>query len=98
MPNESMRWPDRMRSVRVWVAAIVLVMLGAGLSWAQSTEDEVRMGREYANKIESKYRLVKDPVDQERVSRIGGIVAAASDRPEIPYTFKIIDIDVANAL
>ncbi|HVH30884.1 MAG TPA: M48 family metalloprotease, partial [bacterium] len=87
-----------MRSVRVGVAAIVLVMLGASLGWAQSTEDEVRMGREYASKLESKYRLVKDPADQERVSRIGGIVAAASDRPEIPYTFKIIDIDVANAL
>jgi Zn-dependent protease with chaperone function len=93
-----MRLPDGMRSMRVWVAGIVLVMLGAGLSWAQSTEDEVRMGRDYASQLESKYRMWKDPADQERVSRIGGIVAAASDRPEIPYTFKIIDVDVANGL
>jgi len=93
-----MRWPDSMRVARLCVVGIVLVMLGAGRSWAQSTQDEVRMGREYASKLEQKYRLVKDPVDQERVSRIGGIVAAASDRPEIPYTFKIIDIDAANAL
>src|SRR6266849_11047908 len=98
MLSESMRWPNSMRGVRVCVVGIVLVMLGAGLGWAQSTEDEVRMGREYASKLEQKYRLVKDPAAQERVSRIGGIVAAAYDRPEIPYTFKIIDIDAANAL
>jgi Zn-dependent protease with chaperone function len=93
-----MRWPDSTRSVCVCLAGIVLVLLGAGLGWAQSTEDEVRMGRDYARRLESRYRLWKDPVDQERVSRIGGIVAAVSDRPEIPYTFKIIDVDVPNGL
>src|SRR5260370_37099777 len=97
MPSASMRWPDSMRVARVCVVGIVLVMLGAGRSWAQSTEDEVRMGREEANKLEQKYRLAKDAVDQEPVSPIGGIVAAAPDRPEIPYPFTIIATVSPNA-
>jgi Zn-dependent protease with chaperone function len=87
-----------MRTVSLCLVGIVLLGLGVAPVWAQSTEDEVRLGREYARRLESQYRLVQDAVALERLAHIGGIVAAASDRPTLPYAFKIIDLDVPNAL
>src|SRR5712692_10452731 len=98
MPSESTRWDDAMRTVTLCLVSIVLLGLGVAPVWAQSTEDEVRLGRDYARRLESQYRLVQDAVALERLAHIGGIVAAASDRPALPYTFKIIDLDVPNAL
>jgi len=69
-----------------------------GLAQEPSAADEVRLGQIYAKRLEAQYRLVQDAGALERLARVGGIVAAASDRPELPYTFKIVDLDVPNAL
>lgn len=81
------------------LVVMMLALLPAVPAAAQgSTDDEVRLGQVYAKRLESQYRLVQDPAALERLARIGGVVAAASDRPELPYTFKIVDLDVPNAL
>ena len=77
---------------------ISLTLLAMPASAQPSAADEVRLGQVYARRLESQYKLVKDPAAAERVARVGGAVAAASDRPELPYTFKILDLDIPNAL
>jgi Zn-dependent protease with chaperone function len=88
-----------MRSYLGWVL-IVTALLTAPLpaAAAQGDEQEIQLGRMYARQLEARYKLVTDKAVTERVARIGADVAAASDRPDLPYTFKVIDIDFANAL
>ncbi len=86
-----------MRATACSLVLMMLVLLPAAAA-AQSTDDEVRLGQVYAKRLEAQYRLVQDAAALERLARIGGVVAAASDRPELPYTFKIVDLDVPNAL
>jgi len=88
-----------MRRTLVWVlilAALLTAPLSAGA--AQGDEQEIRLGRAYARQLEARYKLVTDKAVTERVARVGAEVAAASDRPDLPYTFKVIDVDFANAL
>lgn len=63
-----------------------------------STREEVEMGREYAKHLEKTFGLVPDLALQERVARIGSRIAAASDRKDIQYTFKVLNSKDVNAL
>ncbi len=56
------------------------------------------MGRQGSAEIESRYKVVRDPKVNERVTRIGAIVAAVSDRPRLPYSFKAIESQHVNAV
>ncbi len=88
-----------MRTVAACLLGICVTLLVTTPAGAQSsTADEVRLGQDYARRLESQYRLVQDAAVLERVTRVGKIVAAASDRPGLPYTFKVLDLDVPNAL
>ncbi|MDR5693659.1 MAG: M48 family metalloprotease [Armatimonadota bacterium] len=82
--------------MRALVAGLLILLFFHGLALAQDTEAEI--GRRYAKQIESQYKVVHDPALAERVARIGREVAAASDRPEIPFTFKVLDLDSVNAV
>lgn len=78
------------------IAALLTAPLPA--SAAQGDEQEIQLGRMYSRQLEARYKLVADKVITERVARTGAEVAAASDRPGLPYAFKVIDVDFANAL
>ena len=56
-----------------------------------STEEEVRMGAEFAKEVERQERLLPDVQIQNYVDQIGQRIAALSDRPNIKYHFKVID-------
>ncbi len=89
-----------MRIVAVCALSVSLAVLGA-VAPARAQDDsaeEIRLGKVYASRLEAQYRLVADAAALERLARIGGAVAAASDRPGLPYSFKILDLDVPNAL
>jgi len=86
------------RLVAICLIGLCVTLLPAAPVRAQTTADEVRLGQVYARRLESQYKLVKDPAAVERVARVGSAVAAASDRAELPYTFKILDLDIPNAL
>ncbi|MDR7586811.1 MAG: M48 family metalloprotease [Armatimonadota bacterium] len=79
--------------------AVILAVLAAlpAVAGAQESE-EVRLGRIYARRLEAQYRLVRDPAAVARVGEVGRVVAAASGRPELPYTFAIVDLEPANAI
>lgn len=69
---------------------------GRGLGNWYSLETEIRMGREYAQMIDSAVKLVKDPVVTEYVNRIGQNIVRNSDA-KLPFTIKVIDSDEVNA-
>ena len=61
-----------------------------------SLEREVTMGREYAKAIEQNTRMLKDPLVNEYVSRVGQRIVRNSDA-KVAFTIKIIDSDEVNA-
>src|SRR5437899_8162883 len=87
---------------RIALALIGMCMVlprGGAPAYAQGADAEgLRLGQVDARRLESQYRLGQDAGVLERVTRIGKIVAAASDRPGLPYTFKVLDLEISNAL
>ncbi len=69
---------------------------GRGLSNWYSIEKEIRMGKEYAQMIDSTVKLVQDPIITEYVNRIGQNIVRNSDS-KVPFTIKVIDATEVNA-
>ncbi len=69
---------------------------GRGLGNWYSLETEIRMGKEYAQMIDSTVKLVQDPVITEYVNRIGQNIVRNSDS-QVPFTIKVIDASEVNA-
>ena len=85
---------------------ILLCGLLAALLWAPSaggdqawpsTADEAKFGAQIAKEIESQYRVVSDPAQVERVSRLGEIVARFVERQDLEYHFKILSVRAVNS-
>jgi predicted Zn-dependent protease len=62
-----------------------------------SIEGQVASGRLYAQQIESQIKLINDPVITEYVNRVGQNLVRNSDA-QVPFTIKVIDSDVVNAM
>ncbi len=60
-------------------------------------EDEVRLGRQIAGNLLGAAPLVKDDALQQYVNRVGRWVALQSDRPDLKWTFGVIQTDDINA-
>jgi predicted Zn-dependent protease len=69
---------------------------GRGLGNWYSTESEIRMGKSYAQQVESGSKVITDPVIAEYVNRIGQNLVRNSDA-QVPFTIKVIDSDEINA-
>ncbi len=69
---------------------------GRGMGNWYSLETEIRLGREYAQMIDTTVKLVQDPVITEYVNRIGQNIVRNSDA-RVPFTIKVIDSDQVNA-
>ncbi len=61
-----------------------------------SLEQDVALGRQWAQKIDQSAKIVDDPVIAEYVNRIGQNLVNNSDA-KIPFTIKVIDSEVVNA-
>jgi len=72
-------------------------MGGRGLGNWYSIEGEVRMGKQYAQMVESSSKMITDPVVTEYVNRVGQNLVRNSDA-QVPFTIKVIDSDVVNAM
>jgi predicted Zn-dependent protease len=68
-----------------------------GLGNWYSIEKQVAMGRGYAQQVESQSKMITDPVITEYVNRIGQNIVRNSDA-QVPFTIKVIDSDVVNAM
>lgn len=62
-----------------------------------NTTTEVSMGEDMALEIEKKYKVNNDPKLQARLASIGQKVAAASDRQDLKYHFKVVKDKDLNA-
>ena len=62
-----------------------------------SVDSEIKMGKMYASEIEKSTKFITDPVVVEYVNRVGQNIVKNSDC-KVPFTIKIIDSDVINAM
>jgi predicted Zn-dependent protease len=68
-----------------------------GLGNWYSIESDIKMGKQYSMMVDSSSKFVTDPVVTEYVNRLGQNLVRNSDA-QVPFTFKIIDSDVVNAM
>ena len=62
-----------------------------------SEGQEIQMGQEYKEQIPAMMGLYDDPDLQAYVDSVGQTLAAVSERPDIPWSFAIVDDPVINA-
>ena len=69
---------------------------GRGLGNWYSVEDEIKIGKQYADQVDQSSRFIKDPVVDEYINRIGQNIVRNSDC-KVPFSIKVIDSDEINA-
>src|SRR5437870_6338700 len=69
---------------------------GKALGNWYSLDNEIRMGKQYAEVVESTVTLLRDPAINEYVNRVGQNLVHNSDA-KVPFTIKMIDSDEINA-
>ena len=62
-----------------------------------SEDQEVEMGRQYMAEVEREQGLYDNPALAAYVDSVGQALAAVSERPELPWSFKVVDDPVVNA-
>jgi predicted Zn-dependent protease len=62
-----------------------------------SESQEIAMGREADPQIAASFGLVEDAGLQSYVSSLGTRLAATSERPNLPWSFKVVDDPIVNA-
>ncbi|HSK78985.1 MAG TPA: M48 family metalloprotease [Thermoanaerobaculia bacterium] len=62
-----------------------------------SEQQEVAMGREADQQVGQQLGLYPDDELQRYVNQLGQKLAAASERPDLPWTFRVVDDPVVNA-
>src|SRR5262249_22242825 len=67
-----------------------------GMDW-YSIETDIKIGKSYAQQIETSMKMIQDPVVTEYVNRIGQNLVRNSDA-KVPFTIKVVDADDVNAM
>jgi len=80
------------------VALFVLIAPRPADAALISETQEINLGRQAAQQLETDVGVVHDPAMTERVRVIGRRVAAASARPGLPWTFKVMKGKDVNAV
>lgn len=62
-----------------------------------SESQEIKIGKEEAEKTKRQLGLYNDQKVQDYVRRVGMELAAVSERPDLPWEFNVVDDDVVNA-
>jgi predicted Zn-dependent protease len=62
-----------------------------------SEEQEIAMGQLAAQEAEQSIGVVNDPALQAYVQKVGAELAASSERPQLPWSFKVVDDPSPNA-
>lgn len=62
-----------------------------------SESQEIQMGAEAAQQVEQSIGLVDNPSVQQYVQQLGASLAADSERPHLPWQFKVVDDPTPNA-
>lgn len=62
-----------------------------------SESQEIQMGQQYDPQIVAEMGVYKDPTLERFLEQKGKEMAARSHRPNLPWTFRLVDTDVVNA-
>ncbi|HYH81532.1 MAG TPA: M48 family metalloprotease [Longimicrobium sp.] len=79
------------------VACAVNPVTGRNQLSLVSEAQEIQLGRQSAVQVSQQLGLVPDSALQAYVQRVGGTLAAASERPALPWTFRVVDDPTPNA-
>jgi predicted Zn-dependent protease len=60
-------------------------------------KDEIALGQQIDRQIQQEVRLSQDQMANALVNRLGQMLVSTSDRPNIPYTFRVVDDKNLNA-
>ncbi len=92
---------------RAWAAASLTCVLAAGCAVNPVTgrrqlalvseAQEIQMGRQASQEVAQQLGLVENEALQQYVQRIGAQLAAESERPNLPWTFRVVDDPTPNA-
>lgn len=90
---------------RAWLALVPALALGCAVNPATgerqlslvSESQEIAMGREYDPQVVSEMGLYPDSALQQYVRELGMEMARASERPNLPWTFRVLDDPLVNA-
>ena len=77
---------------RILPSAIQIIQLSS-----IGDNEEVSLGQQIDGQIQQEVRISRDPAANALVSRLGQILVPTSDRPNIPYTFRVVDDTNLNA-
>lgn len=81
---------------RQFLCALMVLLLG-GASWAISQEEEIQIGAQAAAKFEQQHGLVTDPNMVGRLNRIAQRLLVNAQRRDLPWRFRVINVDAFNA-
>ena len=62
-----------------------------------SEDQEIAMGRQADSAVVASIGLYPDPVWQRYIQQLGARLAATSERPNLPWTFRVVDDPAVNA-
>jgi predicted Zn-dependent protease len=62
-----------------------------------SESQEIEMGRQYDKEVIASIGLYSDPALQTYIQTLGARLAATSERPGLPWTFRVVDDPAVNA-
>ncbi len=98
---------------RTILAATAAILAGLAATWLSgcytnpatgkeqislySTSQEIQMGRQYHEQIMSQMGVLEDDAWQQYIQHLGEELAATSERPELPWTFTVLDDPAVNA-
>ncbi|HQZ39131.1 MAG TPA: M48 family metalloprotease [Vicinamibacterales bacterium] len=60
-------------------------------------QEEAQLGAAVSERIRTRYGVVQDAAVHRYLAMVGGVLAAASTRPALPWTFIVLDTDGVNA-
>lgn len=92
---------------RVLILGLMSLLVSTGCSMNPATgqrqlvmmgeAQEISMGREADPQIVAAYGLYPEEEWQEYIQNLGGSLAAQSERPNLPWTFRVLDDPIVNA-
>lgn len=80
-----------------WIALVVCLFWLSPAALAMSVEEEIELGQKEHAKIVGKFGLYRDRELQAYINKVGQRIAAESSRPELEYTFTVLNDDMINA-
>ncbi len=88
-------WRGRLQVGIAWALFAALVVV---LSGCNEDAIEKQIGNATAASVEATYPINRDPVLNDWNQDVGRTLTAFTTRQQVPYTFKVIDTDMVNAM